>query len=401
MKLPNTEQEDIYDFIKNENGENILSPLTLLFSYSLYPSFAKSFYSQISFDTRKKVLLDCIRKYSGHQEHCTTDIRFSALYYLLISDRLYLHKNMLQELILYPQLDHADEKMRYIRPLIRSAEGIFPMGDKNLDYINFFWRKISIMTECNPFLIEYEKDDTNQEKLDFKNFLTDVVRYYTDIYRTINPLDKKLLVLLGILTYSYKRFSEIIAFSLYNSIVGRSIVRVLIEDYIMMKYLVKKESEKTNIWDEYQSYGIGQLKLIVSRYRENPDELEMSHVEYKYLELIVNDYMNEEFLNMDTKYFDKLGIREKADYVQEKSLFGLYYDYDSSFEHGLWGAIRETTLLKCDSAGHQYHCIPDVSCEQKCKSVWHDSKIMMVKTVKTVSNIYQFIAVQLTRQTVK
>ena len=45
---------------------------------------------------------------------------------------------------------------------------------------------------------------------------------------------------------------------------------------------------------------------------------------------------------MDTKYFDKQNIRLKAESVDEKNLFGLYYDYDSSFEHGLWGAIRES-----------------------------------------------------------
>lgn len=45
---------------------------------------------------------------------------------------------------------------------------------------------------------------------------------------------------------------------------------------------------------------------------------------------------------MDTTYFDKKKIREKAIDVDEKDLFGLYYDYDSAFEHGLWGAISGT-----------------------------------------------------------
>ena len=58
------------------------------------------------------------------------------------------------------------------------------------------------------------------------------------------------------------------------------------EDYIMIKYLLKKENEKPNIWTEYQSYGIGQLKLIEKRFQAVAETLEKSHVEYKYLEII-------------------------------------------------------------------------------------------------------------------
>ena len=59
----------------------------------------------------------------------------------------------------------------------------------------------------------------------------------------------------------------------------------------------------------------------------------------QYIAALVNEFKGEEFIDMDTKYFDKQNIRLKAESVDEKNLFGLYYDYDSSFEHGLWGAI--------------------------------------------------------------
>ncbi len=74
-----------------------------------------------------------------------------------------------------------------------------------------------------------------------------------------------------------------------------------------------------------------------------------------YIEALVNEFKGEEFIDMDTKYFDKQNIRLKAEDVGEKNLYGLYYDYDSSFEHGLWGAIRESSLLKCNNPAHKYH----------------------------------------------
>ena len=73
------------------------------------------------------------------------------------------------------------------------------------------------------------------------------------------------------------------------------------------------------------------------------------------------------------KYFDKLGIREKSNEVGEKDLYDLFYDYDSSFAHALWGAIRESAMLPCDNAGHQYHSIPDIYANQKLPDIKADS----------------------------
>ena len=107
---------------------------------------------------------------------------------------------------------------------------------------------------------------------------------------------------------------------------------------------------------------MGQYKLVLARHRES-DVSEESHFDEKYIEALVNEFKGEKFINMDTRYFDKQNIRIKAESVDEKNLYGLYYDYDSSFEHGLWGAIREFSLLKCNNPAHKYHCIPDTDDE--------------------------------------
>lgn len=73
-----------------------------------------------------------------------------------------------------------------------------------------------------------------------------------------------------------------------------------------------------------------------------------------YIEALVNEFWIEDFIDMDTKYFDKVAIRIKAEQVGEKELYGLYYDYDSSFEHGLWGAIRKSSLLCCENPAHHF-----------------------------------------------
>lgn len=81
-------------------------------------------------------------------------------------------------------------------------------------------------------------------------------------------------------------------------------------------------------------------------------------------------------------------IRLKAEDVGEKNLYGLYYDYDSSFEHGLWGAIRESSLLKCNNPAHKYHCVPDVEDETRLKTVLPDCIMIMNKTISFLDEIY-------------
>ena len=85
---------------------------------------------------------------------------------------------------------------------------------------------------------------------------------------------------------------------------------------------------------------------------------------------------------------DKSNIRLKAESVDEKELFGLYYDYDSAFEHGLWGAIRESSLLKCNNPAHKYHCIPDVEDVNRLKTVLPDCIMVMNKTIVFLNELY-------------
>ena len=241
------------------------------------------------------------------------------------------------------------------------------------------------MTDCTLFSIAFPKEE--RDFTEYMEKLHKVYLYLSDLFTSTEPLDDKMNVLLGIATYSYKRLKEVYEHNLFNTIAGRSCVRVLIEDYIMMKYLVANESNHDNIWRDFQFYGIGQYKLILTKHRE-AEENNNRHFDVGYIEALVNEFKEEEFIDMDTNYFDKQGIREKAISVNERDLYGLYYDYDSAFEHGLWGAIRETSLIKCMNPAHQYHCVPDIDDSIVLKSVMPDCIMAMNKTLTYLNEIY-------------
>ena len=380
-------QKNFYDYIISIGAKEALTPLTIFLTASKAPVFAECFYcTEQSVEYRCETMIQTIRDIMDHQSNESTDIRFVALYFNLLSGKVHLLKNQVDILRSYPTANHSDEIMRIARPTVRACEMmILTFEQSNSTYLKEFWRCISEMTDCSIFTIKFPQEHRNITV--YMEKLNNVFNYLSDLFIATEPLNEKMNVLLGIATYSYKRMREIYEHQLFNSISGRSCVRVLIEDYIMMKYLVKNEASHDNIWRGYQLYGIGLYKLVLARHRESGVSKE-SHFDERYIEILVNEFKDEEFINMDTKYFDKQNIRLKAEDVEEKSLYGLYYDYDSSFEHGLWGAIRESSLLKCNNPAHKYHCVPDIEGDTILKSVLPDCVMVMNKTVSFLDEIY-------------
>ena len=379
-------QDEFFDSVANIIEPETFAPLTLFCTYTNTPIFNKHFFSTLSIEVRQEILIKSMRDLMDHQSYESTDIRFVVLYFGLLSGVIVMPKEHIDLIMQYPRLSHSDDTMRMIRPTVRSSEMML-LEMENIDnyYLDSFWRCISEMTECKIFSVNFPKEEKDISK--YTEVVHEIFVYLSDLYSTVQPLNEKMTVIIGLATYSYKRFQELCDYRLFNTIAGRSIVRVMIESYIMIKYLVANENEHDNIWKDYQLYGLGLYKLVLARHREHP-ERELSHFDSEYIDLLINEFRSEEFLNMDTKYFDKLNIRLKAESVGEKELFGLYYDYDSSFEHGLWGAVRESALLKCDNPAHQYHCIPDINGQQNLKSVLPDCVMVLNKTITFLREIY-------------
>jgi hypothetical protein len=371
----------------------VLYPLTLLYPYTRQPIFNKYFNIVSETDDRHEKLIAIIDDTYNHQSEISSDMRFIIVWSAVLTEQLKFQKDMLiiEALKNYAYHSHEDEIMKQYRPTIRSTEGVFGGAIENMfsnDFSNYFWKEISEMTECKLYVVDVADDIDKEESNIFLKYLKDVVTYYEEFLRTFNPISIKAEVLLTIFVYSYKRILELVNHDLYNEISGRTITRSIIENYIVMKYLAKEENKHTDIWSDYISYGLGQYKLIMSKYSDNENSPKNTHLPVNYIEAILNSETDQKFLNMDTRYFDKKSIREKAILVGEKDLFDYYYDYDSQFEHGLWGALRESVSLVCNNPAHKYHHSLDIENKQKHKSVWKDCKSIMMKTIGFLNSIY-------------
>lgn len=336
LKLPPSSQSDFYNFIKYIGAGEALSSLTIIHPFSYSKLFSENFFlKEQSIEDRLNKIIAVLEKILDPQSNDSTDIRFIIIYSIIAAGKIRFQKDIAEKIKKYPLLDHQDEEMKSIRGIVRASEVNLTNIDKpDKKYINYFWECISEMTECDLFPVKFKLENRDIDEY-FKN-LTKILLYLSNLQNTYKPLNEKMTVLLGISTYSFKRFKELKVNKLFNSISGRSCIRVMIENYIMMKYLLKNEKDHENIWRDFQLYGIALYKLVLAKHREKviPSD---SHFDKGYIEALVNEFVSEEFINIDTKYFDKQNIRAKAESVDEKDLYGLYYDYDSSFEHGLWG----------------------------------------------------------------
>lgn len=379
----------IYEAICEQIEPIVLAPLTVLYREEEYADFNAFFYNpRLTIARRVGVLQKVIKDYLPPQSFEATDLRYLALCLDLFNRRIHLTQHMgptAQALKEYPYTSHEEGKMACYRPIIRSLESA-DFEDKNEAFIDDFWRELGMITSCKPMCIKFDEDET--KPMAYLNDTKDILEYLVLVNKERLLCDSKFEVIIGSVCYAHKVFSEVIENNLGNKILGRHAVRTLIEVFIILKYLLKKEKEKPDIWREYQYYGISKYKLILLKARENPSLTE-HHLVIPLIEAIVNEKLWEEFIDIDLRYFEQQSIREKSIEVGEKELYDLCYDYDSSYVHGLWGSVRESSMLICDNPAHQYHSIPDSSSNQNLPSVQTGCVSMMKLILLLVDDLYQ------------
>lgn len=398
FQLPENIQFEYFTLIANHIGKEVLAPLTVLFPYTYNKPFSIVFnVPGLAIQERMESLNKIMKITSGHQENFSTDIRFLVVYTSMAAGKLvFLQKTAgsLELIRKYPNMSHDDELMKEARSAVRAIELTasrpLDMSHFSKMYLEYFWKETGKMTHCDIHYFEFE-DQSDDSKV-YLEKVKEIITYYSEVFTSILPTDNKILTLLGIVTYSYKMVVELCEHDLSDKISGRLISRILVENYLQMKYLLSiEEKGARDVWLEFQSYGVGQYKLIKKRYEEKINQAEIvlpSQFNHAMIDSLVNEYRDEEFINMDTSYFDRKSVRDKAKNVNEQDMFGLLYDYGSTYVHGFWGAIRESSLLKCTAPGHHYHCVPDLNCSQNLSSVWEDCKSTIKKMLILLSEEY-------------
>lgn len=389
FSLDKLQQEEFYRILLNYIDIDVLSPLTIIFNNN---NLFKKYFSTEGFAVEDKlaILENIVETYGTNKSNEATDVQYLilAIYFRICKKPQFTEetKEVGNKLYLYQKTPHDSEEMREYRPTVRSMFGAVQhtIFEHNEKFIKFFWRELLEIGGCELKYIKYD----NEFEID-ENFIDDIKLEFQKLVIE-NPQteleDSKFNVIIGSSVYALKVLNELIECNLRNRIMGRLSLRIIIEVYITLKFIHKKEAEETDIWEKYQEYGIGKYKLILLKARKAED-FENSHLNTELIDALVNEQIDEMFLDVDFRYFKK-DIRKRAQDVDEKELYGLYYDYESNYAHGLWGAVRESAMLKCINPTHLGHNVPDVPLNNGLADVLPDAIKIFKKLLSFINDNY-------------
>ena len=392
LNLDSNKKEMLFDYVNIICEDKILDCLCLVIDDEI---FRNKFYniqktSESKIDKIKEVLKESFFKYSD----LGCDIRFFFVYHLVYNGKLKLQQGSFSFEVLtkYYNTAHTEQIMKMYKSSIISLEVAVSMMDEDAnEYSNTFWERVSNFSECELYYTDFENGD--KDRMD--KFYNDVKTEFQNLMSSNfeKKLDDKFIVLTGQFAYVIKILNDVCSTNLHNTVSARILLRTIIDVLVNMKYLLYLESDNPNVWQDFQIDGLGKYKLIYKRIEEKGYEInEKCHLPGKMLEFLVNDGFDEEFMNINLGYFNKTKIVDKFESIGERELFDTLYDYDVSYSHAFWGAVRESSMLKCDNVLHQLHVSADYTNEQTVKSTEFDYICVVLKIMKVISSQYEGIS---------
>lgn len=393
FSLTEKQQLEFYEILLKYINVEVLNPLTIIFKNKNHEIFIESFFKEgISVEKKLDILEKVVENFGENKSEGGTDVQYVILaFYFSVKKNIHTTENgkhAFEGLYHYQKTDHNNEKMREYRPIVRSMFGgvKYMIYEQDFEFIKSFWKELLEIGGCKLVYGKYENNYSIDE-----NFIEDVKKEFQKLFieHTESELeDSKFNVILGSSVYALRILNEIIECNLRNNVMGRLSLRTIIEIYIILKFIHKKENDKPRLWEDYQEYGVGKYKLILIKARE-VNGFENSHLKPEMVDALVNEQVDEMFTDVDFRYFENSQIRNKAIEIGEKELYDLYYDYESNYAHGLWGAVRESAMLKCVNPLHLGHNVPDIQLNHGLADVLPDAVMVFKKLLLFINENYQ------------
>ena len=317
-----------------------------------------------------------------HQSQESTDCRWLKLLCLGIAGKLRLQsEEQVRYILRYP--DYGD--MRIVRPLIRSAElAISSASPKPIEWAEEFWRDCLDRTPCVLFNPDATGDilsagTTTQRISKVYNLL---VKHAYET-RMTSDIDARHDTVLGTGLYSLAIIQELFRVGNCHSIVGRTALRTIVECYITLAYLAKKDD--SDLWQSYRVFGAGQSKLAFLKLEEVGTQ--PSFVDVQMLEQLANEDMWQEFQTINLGHWEKINLRQMSEMVGVKDEYDQIYTWSSAFTHGHWGAIRDSVFGLCGNPLHRLHRVP-LQSVRALPDVIPDACRLVDKILELVSTLY-------------
>lgn len=328
-----------------------------------------------------------------HQSQEATDVRWLSLLFKIALGRVVFPETMkdkAEEIIHYP--NRGD--MRSVRPSIRSMELFIGMPHKEDALPNSwpsdFWSEGFSRTDCIPA----EKPRSVGEKHDVvKTFdslrlaINTLIEHWFNTVQT-TAIDARHDGSFGLCFFAIAALTEMLLGRNAYGITGRALIRTLVETRITLAYL--KVKDDVELWKKYRTFGVGQAKLALLKLDNIEDHPDFTAPDV--LESLSNEDYFQEFVAIDLGHWCGLDLRKMAEISKTKDDYDRFYGWSSTFVHGHWGAVRDTTMLHCLNPLHRLHRIP-MSGHRMLESCAKDGIELINTMIQDLSELYPDISV--------
>lgn len=341
--LAKCDQDFLYQtlsFLFNtEKLKSILRPLLLFNKLPAYSTWKRIINSK-PIESDWELLKKSIGRTLYHQSQEATDIRWFEVLYAMVSGKIVFESKTTkraEEILYYP----TKGDMREVRPVIRATENLISgnLSKESKEWINSFWRTCLVGTK-----VEVLVRNTNYSCDITKNLRKEILETWDELskafYNTLENsyIDPRHDTSFGLVMYSYRLLIETINHYLGDTLTGRLVLRAVIESYITLSYLIKKDS--VEIWKSYRSFGSGQAKLVSLKIEDSGKI--PSFINLEEINKIANEDMWEEFVDIPLGNWNGTNLRQMAIESNTKKIYDKYYDWTSSYVHCNWGAVRDS-----------------------------------------------------------
>ena len=309
--------------------------------------------SEISLEEAFPYIANGAARSTDHQSEQATDCRWlrllvkALLRIVVFSTKT---EGLAVEILEYP--DRGD--LRSVRPMIRAGEGA--LGTEDRAWPSQFWLESFEKTNCIPAKRDVPAPEPDPDTLESIGWLyACVATHFLDNLSTTD-VDARRDATFGIVLYALYLSYGIIQSRDDRRPEGRIALRTLVECYIVLAFLLKKDNE--TFWRRYREYGTGQAKLAFLKLYDLEDVDVPAFINLDELEQLANEDVWQEFSSIELGQWAGADLRKMSEEAGVKNIYDKYYGWPSGYVHAHWGAVRDSVYNLCLNPLHRYHRIP-------------------------------------------
>ena len=359
-KLPSELLDDVLAIItERQEQKEVLAYLLLFDELPGREAWAKALnIDKISDDWDP--LIESVWHTLWHQTQESTDCRWLTVLCLMMAGKIKCAFENPKEsiewankILYYPNYGDQSEA----NASVRAAEiGIgFKLSNQS-GWAAKFWGECLAKTPCFPINANFAgmeiSPGTTRERL---STVYNLLIEHTHRTRATSGVDARHDTVFGLGLYSLSLLQELLQVGSCNSISARTTLRTIVESFVTLAYLAKKDDPE--LWQKYRVYGTGQAKKVFLKLDDSETE-SPSFVDRNTLEQLANEDIWQEFQTIDLGHWADTNLRKLSEEAGVKDDYDRFYDWASTFAHGHWSAIHDAVFDTCGNPLHRFHRIP-------------------------------------------